>query len=183
MAGGANHSRLVGMTYPDGRALHYGYAAGPDDAISRVTSLADDDGLGGPGQALEQYAYLGLGTIVGRSRPQPGVDLTYARRPGEADGDAGDPYTGLDRFGRVVDQRWLEAATGTAVDRYAYGHDRGGNRTYRANLLDSALDELYAYDATGQLTGFARGVLSDSDSDGVLDAVASPSRTAEKTGT
>jgi hypothetical protein len=26
---------------------------------------------------------------------------------GESNGDGGDQYTGLDRFGRVVDQRWI----------------------------------------------------------------------------
>jgi RHS repeat-associated protein len=64
------------------------------------------------------------------------------------------------------------------------GYDRDGNRLYRANLLDSALDELYhangasnGYDLLGQLTGFARGVLSDANSDGVPDTVSTPSRT------
>jgi hypothetical protein len=37
MAGGANHSRLISMTYPNGRVINYNYAPGVDDAISRLT--------------------------------------------------------------------------------------------------------------------------------------------------
>src|SRR5262249_36094407 len=58
MAGGANHSRLVSLTYPNGRVLHYGYNAGLDDATSRLSFLAADDGFGGPGTHLEEYSYL-----------------------------------------------------------------------------------------------------------------------------
>ena len=73
----------------------------------------------------------GLGTVVVRSHPQPGVDLTYVKQSGESNGDAGDQYTGLDRFGRVVDQRWIKA--GTAVERVQYGYDHRGrqDRTVR----------------------------------------------------
>ena len=41
-------------------------------------------------------------------------------------GDAGDRYTGLDRFGRVVDQRWTQGTTATSpvLDRYGYTYDR-----------------------------------------------------------
>jgi hypothetical protein len=31
-------------------------------------------------------------------------------------GDTGDRYIGLDRFGRVVDQRWINTTTGTATE-------------------------------------------------------------------
>src|SRR5205085_1044735 len=41
MAGGANHSRLVSLTYPNGRVLNYNYASGLDNSISRLTSLSD----------------------------------------------------------------------------------------------------------------------------------------------
>ena len=44
-----------------------------DDAISRLTSLSDGSGT------LEQESYLGLGTVVTRAHPQPGVDLTNAK--------------------------------------------------------------------------------------------------------
>ena len=162
MANGVNHSRLVNMTYPDGTVLRYNYAAGVDDAISRLTSQSDGTGV------LEAYRYLGLNTVVIRSHPQPGVDLTYVKQAGEPDGDAGDPYTGVDRFGRVVDQRWLSTAAGSATDRFQYGYDADGNRLYRDNLVNPAFGELYqasgtdnGYDPLNRLTDFARGTLND----------------------
>ncbi|WP_406694560.1 RHS repeat-associated core domain-containing protein [Singulisphaera sp. Ch08] len=179
-----NYSRLTSITYPNGRVLHFGYTLGVDNDISRIGFLAEDNGSGGIGTHLENYQYLGLNTVVSRSRPEPGLNLTYIKRTGESNGDAGDQYTGLDRFGRVIDQRWLDPATGTATDRFQYGYDRNGNRLYRENLLDSAMDELYhasgsgnGYDFLNQLTGFARGALSASSPGGTLDTVSSPSRT------
>src|SRR5262249_2431953 len=124
------------------------------DRISRLEALKDG------ATTLEGYAYLGLSTVVTRSHPQPGIDLTYVKRTGEANGDAGDQYTGLDRFGRVVDQRWLNSATGTAVDRYQYGYDRDGNVLWRDNLVNPAFGELYSYDGLNQLTSFQRGTLN-----------------------
>ena len=47
------------------------------------------------------YDYLGLGTVVRRSHPQPAVDLTFL---GTGPGSGGDQYVGLDSFGRVIDQ-------------------------------------------------------------------------------
>ncbi|HLJ97197.1 MAG TPA: RHS repeat-associated core domain-containing protein [Gemmataceae bacterium] len=164
MAGGANHSRLISMTYPNGREIDYTYAAGVDDAIGRLTSISDSTGI------LESYRYLGLSTIVVRSHPQSGVDLTYLQQPGQPTGDAGDQYTGLDRFGRVVDQLWLNTNTGTATDEFAYGYDADGNPLYRQNVVNPAFDELYhangsgnGYDNFNQLTAFARGALDPSN--------------------
>ena len=127
MSGGANNSRLTSMTYPNGKVLNYNYgtAGGLNDTISRLDSLSDSSGT------LEQYTYLGLDTVVKRAHPQPGVDLTYIKQSGESNGDAGDQYTGLDRFGRVVDQRWINTGTNTATDRFQYGYDRDSNALYR----------------------------------------------------
>ncbi len=97
MSGGANHSRIVSMTYPNGRVIGFNYT-GLDDTISRLSSITDG------ATTLEAFSYLGLSIVVKRAHPQPGVDLTYIKQTGEPNGDAGDQYTGLDRFGRVVDQ-------------------------------------------------------------------------------
>jgi RHS repeat-associated protein len=147
-----------------------------DSTISRLSSISDSSAT------LEAYSYLGLDTVVKRAHPQPGVDLTYIKQTGESNGDAGDPYIGLDRFGRVVDQRWINTSTGTATDRFQYGYDRDGNVLYKNNLVNSASSELYhangasnGYDNLNQLTAFARGTLSDTNSDGIPDTVASPS--------
>jgi RHS repeat-associated protein len=118
---------------------------------------------------------------VKRAHPQPGVDLTYIAQTGEPTGDAGDQYIGLDRFGRVVDLRWLNSSTGVATDRFAYGYDRDSNRLYRDNNVNSAFGELYhangatnGYDNLGQLTAFARGTLSISSGNTVPDTISSP---------
>ena len=88
--------------------------------------------------------------------------MSYVKRSGESNGDAGDQYTGLDRFGRIVDQRWLASSSGTATDRAQYGYDRDSNRLYAENLIDATFSELYAYNSENALTDFQRGTLNSS---------------------
>jgi RHS repeat-associated protein len=82
------------------------------------------------------------------------------KQSGECTGDAGDQYTGLDRFGRVVDQRWLATGSGTALDRFQYGYDRDSNVLWKNNLVNTAFGELYSYDNLNQLSSFQRGTLN-----------------------
>ena len=79
------------------------------------------------------------------------------KQSGESNGDAGDQYTGLDRFGRVVDQRWIKTSSGTATDRFQFGYDRDSNPLYRDNLVNTAMGDLYGYDGLNQLTSFQQG--------------------------
>jgi len=134
---GGNHSRLTRVTYPDGYQLNYSYS-GIDAAVSRPTSLS--------GQSAGE-----------RSRPEVNVTLSMVNLAG-ATADAGDKYTGLDRFGRVVDQRWTQGTTATSpvLDRYGYTYDRNSNRLTRSNALAAAFSETYAYDALNQLQSFNR---------------------------
>jgi RHS repeat-associated protein len=76
-----------------------------------------------------------------------------------ATGDGGDKYTGFDRFGRVVDQRWItgSGSSATDVDRYGYTYDEHGNRTGRSNALAAAFSETYGYEGLNQLQSFTRG--------------------------
>src|SRR5207248_1306526 len=141
-----NNSRLVSMTYPNGRVINYNYTSGLNDSISRLSSISDSTAT------LESYSYLGLSTVVIRSHPQPGVDLTYVKQTGESNGDAGDQYIGLDRLGRVVDQRWIKTSDGSATDRFKYGYDRDGNVLYRTNEVNHSFDELYH--ANGASNGY-----------------------------
>jgi YD repeat-containing protein len=164
MSGGVNNSRLTGFTYPNGRVITYNYATGVDNTISRLTTISDG------ATTLESLSYLGLNTIVIRFQPQAGTQLTYVKQTGESNGDAGDQYIGLDRFGRVVDQRWIITGTGTPTYRMQYGYDRDGNVLYANNLVNSTFSELYHangagndYDNLNQLTNFARGTLNGSN--------------------
>jgi RHS repeat-associated protein len=177
LAGGANNSRLVSMTYPNGRVLNYNYNSGVDTSISRLSSISDSTAT------LESYKYLGLSTVVERDHPQNNVNLTYISLTGGT-GDAGDQYTGLDRFGRVVDQNWFNTTTSTSTDDFQYGYDQDGNRLYKNNSVNSTFSELYhtsgagnGYDGLNQLSTFARGTLSASQQGGQLDTIASPSET------
>jgi RHS repeat-associated protein len=156
MSGGQNNSRLTSMTYPSGYALNYNYNTGLDSNISRLSSLSDSGGT------LESYLYLGLGTVVERDHPQSHVNLTYIKQGNDpnANGDGGDQYTGLDRFGRVIDQNWYNTSTSTSTDRFQYGYDRDSDLLWRNNLVNAGFGELYAYDALNQLTSFQRGTLN-----------------------
>src|SRR5207253_10154871 len=114
--------------------------------------------------------------------PVPMFALTYILISSESYVEAGIEYTCLDRFGRIVDQRWWLNSNTTTLAFFQYGYDRDGNRLYRNNLLYSAFSELYhvsgasnGYDGLNQLTAFSRGTLSDTNSDGVPDTISSPS--------
>jgi hypothetical protein len=86
------------------------------------------------------------------------MHLTFIKQSGESNGDAGDQYIGLDRFGRIADQRWRTSSTD--LERRQYGHDRNSNRTYFDNLVETTRDELYGYDGLNQLTSMDRGTLN-----------------------
>jgi RHS repeat-associated protein len=148
----SNRSRLVSMTYPNGREIDYNYASGLDSNISRLSSISDSSAT------LESYSYLGLDTVVKRAHAQSGVDLSYIKLSGESVGDAGDQYTGLDRFGRVADQRWVSGSTD--VDRFSYGYDGDGNPLFKKNTVSTSNSELYAYDDLNRLASFGRGTLN-----------------------
>ena len=158
--GSANHVRQISMTYPSpgGRVItfDYGTSAGLNDLLSRVALVQDGS------TSLVEYSYLGIDVFVRASYSmQPGIELTYIKQGAEPNGDAGDQYSGLDRFGRVVDQRWIKSSDGSARVRVQYGFDRNGNRLFREDLVaSSGQDELYTYDAVNQLTQRGLGTLN-----------------------
>jgi RHS repeat-associated protein len=175
---GANNSRQVTMTDPGGRVITdgYGTTGGLNDTISRLNAVLDGS------TTLESYKYLGLGTVVERDHPTPLVNLTYISQSGGT-GDAGDKYTGLDRFGRVVEQNWYSTFSHASRDDFLYLYDRDSNALYKQNTLDLALSELYhangsanGYDQFNQISAFAVGTLSASGGTGTpLDTIATPS--------
>jgi YD repeat-containing protein len=130
MSGGQNNSRLTSMTYPSGYVLNFNYNTGLDSNISRLSSISDSGGT------LESYKYLGLNTVVERDHPQNNVNLSYIEQGNDpnANHDGGDQYTGLDRFGRVIDQNWVNATTGTSTDRFQYGYDQDSDVLYSSTV-------------------------------------------------
>ena len=159
-------SRLTGLVYPDGREVGYEH-----DALGRLTAIVDGP-TGAAAPTLEGYAYLGLGSLVERDRPEPGHRWTLVGDASDGS-DSGDPYGGLDRFGRVVDHRWTTDG-GVDLERHAYGYDPNGNRLWEDDLLAPGRGELYhdgsGYDALDRMTSFSRGTLVDTDGDGAFDA-------------
>jgi RHS repeat-associated protein len=99
--------------------------------------------------------------VIERWQPEVASRLSMVNILGVA-GDVGDKYTGLDRFGRVVEQRWTRGTAYTQVfqDRFYYTYDRNGNRLTRTNAFSAAFSETYSYDALNQLQSFARGTTS-----------------------
>ena len=78
------------------------------------------------------------------------VELTYLQGSGAV--------TGSDRFGRIVDQLWVEYGTSPAVtlDEYTYTYDRAGNVHSKTNATEAALDEVYGYNNLDELTSVTR---------------------------
>ncbi len=197
-------SRMTTLTYPsstgsgqaNGRILHYGYDGNAlDNAIGRVSYQADDNGSGSVGAHIVDYAYMGAGTVV-KQADGNGVALSYLQQPGDTQAItsgsqyAGDNVTGLDRFGRVIDQNWVGStsspqATPVSTDRFQYGYDANSNVLYKNNLVNQNASELYhangsvnGYDPLNRLTSFTRGVLSNSVSGGPPDSVSFPAALA-----
>jgi len=134
--------------------------------LSRLDNLANDSG---GTTKYAQYTYLGGGAVVKAAHPAVtnGLDLTYK-------GASSGAYTGLDRFGRVVDQRWQNSAP-TVMDQFKYGYNRASNRTWREVAPDggnpTGFDEYYTYDGLQRLTRAARGTLSGTPYSGVTSPV------------
>jgi len=107
---------------------------------------------------LVDYTRIGSATFVQAASPQPQIAWSLINGAGI------DPYTGLDPFNRVVDNRWFSTATSADLDRIQHGYDRAGNRLWRKNTVAEAagvyLDELYAYDGVYRLARLDRGELN-----------------------
>jgi RHS repeat-associated protein len=133
----------------------YGAPGSTDDFISRVSSIRDVTN----GQDLVQYSYLGRSRMIRADYPMAQFELTYLKQGLESDGDSGDPYNGIDIFGRIGDQRWI--AGGSAIDRVQYGYSRASLRTWRKNVVEgTGQDEFYTYDGLYQLKTLDRGTLN-----------------------
>ncbi len=135
------------------------------DALSRIESIVDDDGLS---THLADYSYLGLRTFVETDYTQPDVKYTLVGTAGGNDADTGDIYHGLDRFGRIDDSYWYDYGSTVDVDRIKYGYDRSGSRLWRENIVARSqgkfFDEKYVYDEIHRLKDMERGELTSSNS-------------------
>jgi RHS repeat-associated protein len=155
VAGGSavgNNEAHTGTNWPASDATDT-YGGASDNWSAGLTP--SDANVSGCGVRIRATASAG-----GFVNATPGVDdvqlTVHYTMP---TGDAGDKYTGLDRFGRVVDQAWVDGS-GNVKDRRQYGYDRDSNRLYSDNLVSTSNSELHTYDGLNQLTTFARGTLN-----------------------
>jgi hypothetical protein len=94
------------------REVYYSYPTTGDGAmLSRLDNIADDSS---GTTKYAQYTYLGSGSIVKVDHPAVtnGLSLSYG---------SGGTYSGFDRFGRIIDQKWT--ANGSAIDEFTYGYE------------------------------------------------------------
>ncbi len=178
-------ARLNYVQYPDGRKIHYGYSTGgsASDRMSRVVSIAEDNGSGSPATTpLVNYAFNGLSRLAETNFDEPDVRLTYHQ--GDGDGD----YEGFDRFGRPKDHFWDGYSTTSDVDRFKYVYNQAGTVTHR--IIDSSIhstqdkDQVFEYDGLERLTSYDRRVLVGSinyEQDYTLDQLGNWTDFVEKT--
>lgn len=146
------------VTAPSGTQVDYAYGASDslDQVLNRVASLK----IHGDTPNLGDYTWAGFGRLVTLKYPVPNAELSYLTA-GAFNGDAGDPMTGYDRFGRTTRMPWKNG--GTVLADIAYGYDRASRRTWRQDLTPAAaaaFDRAYGYDALGQVKSADRGTLN-----------------------
>ncbi|HSH93723.1 MAG TPA: hypothetical protein VK968_06230, partial [Roseimicrobium sp.] len=127
-----NASRLTSVSYPSNYTLtyHYDDGSGAIGSAGQMSSISDSTGT------LESYAYLGLSTVLKRTRPQ---------------GSVADEVITLDLFDRVHSVTW-----GSTED-FIYSYNAGGNVNGRTNLNNIHVAETYQYDELNRLKSFNRG--------------------------
>lgn len=151
------------IVYPSGRTLEYQYDSGSiSDALNRVAGLngyAHNPSTGII--TLGQFEYMGSGTPTKNTFPEPNLRHSWKMQPSEAVEDAGDQYTGYDRFGRVKRSRWFhEGSSLEPLVDLTWNYDRSSNKMQRLDLLAPSLarqDQAAEYDLQSRVTSWARG--------------------------
>jgi RHS repeat-associated protein len=152
--GSSNTIRQTGFTYPNAGTFDIDYGSGLDSSLNRPLALKESS------TTFASMRYLGLGVQVGlkydaASATQP----TYLTYENGGTGDAGDIYTGLDRFGRLVETLWKTGSTKQIESQY--GRNRVGGVVWKKDLKAStAQDHYYWYDRLQQVRQHQRGTLT-----------------------
>jgi RHS repeat-associated protein len=153
--GSANTTRSTGITYPDGTVITTAYTSAQAGFLSRPDQIKEISTV------LAGMRHLGLRTLVGQ-KYDAASNTEFTCEDGGT-GDAGDKYTGLDRFGRLVETLWKNSSD-TKV-RSKYGRNRVGDVVWRRDEKAHALsvitqDNFYWYDGLQQVTRHDRGNLT-----------------------
>jgi RHS repeat-associated protein len=156
----ANTIRPQGLTYPDGTVITTDYVSTLAGNLSRPDVVKES------ASTLAAFKYLGLGTLI-NLKYDAASDTELTMQNGDS-GDAGDIYTGLDRFGRLVETLWK---TGNVEKIHTtYGRNRVGGVTWKQNVLaheidpptveNTRQDQFYWYDGLQQVYQHQRGDLA-----------------------
>jgi RHS repeat-associated protein len=165
VSGAAKYVRPTQLIYPSGTILHtiYPGAGTIGDALNRPVALADDAAGTARNVAYPRWVGASMAVQVDHPKVAGGLALDYGTAP---------VYAGLDRFGRLLDQKWRNTA-GIAIDRFQYTYDREDRKKTRDQTWSGApatRDEQYAYDNLDRLVRFNRGTLA---SGAIADAASS----------
>lgn len=178
--GGSNHSRVLKLTYPDGRELThlYGTASSSDDRISRIRSLGINSAspFALPPDTVK-YDYIGLGMIAVADYSVPDVQIDHTaahdgKRQWNGYNDNPGVYSGLDRFGRNVRHMWVDGdftvhlLPGQSVGNWppivelASSYDKASSRLTSYDErpgVQQPLSHQYAHDGLQRLVDAPRG--------------------------
>ena len=158
--GAANTIRPKGLTYPDGTAITADFGSALAGNLSRPDAVKES------ASTLASFKYLGLGILT--NLKYDAASATELTMQNGGSGDAGDIYTGLDRFGRLVETIWKTG--GTEKVHTTYGRNRVGGVTWKRDVLAHAMspitaentrqDNFYWYDGLQQNYQHQRGDLA-----------------------
>jgi RHS repeat-associated protein len=153
--GSANTIRPTGIINPDGSSITTGYSTAMASALSRPDQIKEGSSV------LATLKYLGLGTLV-ELKYQSAANAMLTMENGST-GDAGDIYSGLDRFGRLIETIWKTGSTDLVHTKY--GRNRVGGVVWQLNVKAHASsvatqDNFYWYDGLQQVTRHDRGDLT-----------------------
>ena len=173
----ANTVRRTGIIYPDDTTITTAYEGEAAAALSRPDALKE--GI----ETLCSYRYLGAGVFIGvKFDAASDVELTYENG---GSGDAGDKYTGLDRFGRLIETIWKTVSSVRVKSKY--GRNRFSGVVWRkdeeahAQSVDTE-DNFYWYDGLYQVSEHKRGELDGDPPDGITDLQQNEEWTYDETG-
>jgi RHS repeat-associated protein len=181
------YQRLTSMLYPSNPAggtrtdLTIGYDTDAvDSAISRASRLTLPDGST-PSARNVDYRFIGMGMPVVKRYDENSIQLDRWADPsasGSLAAHTTGTYAGLDRYGRIKHQLWINEANATTMDSWAgagtgataarfdmaYTYDNASDILSRTDARPGAAgttrDERYTYDGLNRLIKAEHGVSS-----------------------
>lgn len=172
---GDNYTRLNTLTYPSGSTvLQSTFTSGIDNRVSRVSGLKMTSPAGDK-YVLAGYKRVGQDVFAVVDYPTIDIQLDRTWSAGDRNrrtngwtSQAAGVYPGLDRFGRVIRQTWLDGVTGNTADGYrpaivdqTHTYDAASNRLSKRDGREGASwanrDWEYSYDGLNRLTEARQG--------------------------